>query len=782
MIEAAQRLGIYIPRFCFHEALGAVGACRVCAVKIEEGPVKGLQMSCMTDAEDGMRVLTNDPDAVEFRKSVIEWLMINHPHDCPVCDEGGHCLLQDLTVAGGHGRRRYTGKKRTYADQYLGSLVHHEMNRCIQCYRCVRYYQDYAGYKDLGVMGIAGRVFFGRFSDGMLKSPFSGNLIDICPTGVYTDKPSRYYGRRWDYQRSPGVCIHCSLGCATMISSRHRRIPRIESRFNPEVNGWFICDRGRYGFEYTNAALRPRIGKTGSDRAAPQEAAAEALVRISDIETRFGPGAIGVIASGRSSLETLFAAGHLCRSRGFTGPALWRRETAAKVMSAVSSLSPDLAISLAQIESADRILVIGADPVNEAPVLALSLRQAARKKAKILVIDPRPVALPFECAHVNLRRADLSGFLGRLSEAMNADSQASAADEQVRVAADMLEGGKFPVIICGTDTTDAQTVTGAGLLAEKLQKTAGRAGLFCILPAANSFGAALLDLGKTAIEDLLEGIENENIKALIAVESDLWETYPDRSRLEAALSRLELLVVLDCLDSGLSERAHVFIPVQTVFESGGIFVNSHGQVQQSMAAHSGGFPISITGNGGHPPRTFSLDIPGTGMPPAWQTLVQWEMKTAAPPAHEQVIGSMIDACAELAPVKELPGTGARVRVPDAHKKTHPIENGADERNHDFEVILTDALFGADCLGRYSPWLREREQQELLINTADAEALGVTDGGRVRINLDRKPLDLTARVSSRVAKHTLVLPRLLDLFWQQADADGRFISKKKILLL
>ena len=193
VIEAAAQLGIMIPRFCYHPALGSVGACRVCAVKFLDGPLKGIQMSCMVAAQDGMVVSTTDPEAVEFRKSVIEWLMLHHPHDCPVCDAGGQCLLQDMTVSGGHGIRRYAGPKRTYIDQYLGPLVQHEMNRCIHCYRCSRYYQEFTGYHDLGVMRNANRTYFGRFQDGILESPFTGNLSDICPTGVYTDKPSRYF-------------------------------------------------------------------------------------------------------------------------------------------------------------------------------------------------------------------------------------------------------------------------------------------------------------------------------------------------------------------------------------------------------------------------------------------------------------------------------------------------------------------------------------------------------------------------------------------------------------
>ena len=164
VLEAAERLGIMVPRFCYHPALGSVGACRVCAVMFLEGPVKGVEMSCMVEAKDGMVVSTTHPEAMDFRKYVIEWLMLNHPLDCPVCDEGGHCLLQDETVSGGHGIRRFLGPKRTYQDQDLGLFVQHEMNRCIQCWRCRRFYQEYAGYRDLGALQIANRTYFGRFT------------------------------------------------------------------------------------------------------------------------------------------------------------------------------------------------------------------------------------------------------------------------------------------------------------------------------------------------------------------------------------------------------------------------------------------------------------------------------------------------------------------------------------------------------------------------------------------------------------------------------------------
>ena len=185
--------------------------------------------------------------------------MANHPHDCPVCDEGGECHLQDMTVMTGHVRRRYRFPKRTFRNQNLGPFIDHEMNRCIQCYRCVRFYADYAGGYDLVAMGLRNQVYFGRQRDGKLESEFSGNLVEVCPTGVFTDKTfGRHYTRKWDLQTAPSVCPHCGLGCNTIPGERYGILRRIRSRYNGAVNGYFICDRGRFGYEFVNAESRLR--------------------------------------------------------------------------------------------------------------------------------------------------------------------------------------------------------------------------------------------------------------------------------------------------------------------------------------------------------------------------------------------------------------------------------------------------------------------------------------------------------------------------------------------
>ncbi|TKB63171.1 MAG: 2Fe-2S iron-sulfur cluster binding domain-containing protein, partial [Nitrospira sp.] len=216
LLAACLGHGLNVPYFCWHPAMGSVGACRQCAVKQfkDDRDQSGrLVMSCMTPATNGTRISIDDPEAKAFRASVIEWLMVNHPHDCPVCDEGGECHLQDMTVMTGHVYRRYRYQKRTHRNQALGPFIRHEMNRCIQCYRCVRYYRDYAGGRDLNVFGSHDAVYFGREQDGTLENEFSGNLVEVCPTGVFTDKTFfHHYTRKWDLQAAQSICPHCSLG------------------------------------------------------------------------------------------------------------------------------------------------------------------------------------------------------------------------------------------------------------------------------------------------------------------------------------------------------------------------------------------------------------------------------------------------------------------------------------------------------------------------------------------------------------------------------------------
>jgi NADH-quinone oxidoreductase subunit G len=685
VIEAAERLGIMIPRFCYHPGLGSFGACLVCAVVFLEGPVKGVDMSCMVAAKDGMVVSTTHPEAVEFRRYVIEWLMLHHPHDCPVCDEGGHCLLQDETVSGGHGLRRYLGPKRTYHDQYLGAFVQHEMNRCIQCWRCRNFYQGFAGYRDYGAMQIANRTYFGRFTDGPLESPFSGNIIDLCPTGVLTDKPARFKGRRWHFERGPTLCLHCSLGCNLTGSALNRELVRQEGRFNDKVNGYFICDRGRFGFYYESHPERPRRARLERQEVPWQEAVQAAAARLTGVLAKSGPDAIAALGSPRSSLETQAGLLRFCRTLGwpaphyFPDPALSR-----KVARAVRRLDERLAVSLRELEGADFLLAVGADPVNEAPMLALALRQAYRRGAGVALLDPRPIFLPCESVHLPVAPRNLelyfqvlikralgdsppeglspqgAGFYESLPGQLPGDPQ---IQERLAYLAQKLAQSRNPVIICGTDIVGQSTPDLAADCALLLQAAGKQARLFYLLPGPNAFGAGLMGFGGGGqgpeahlqsspkpppptpyrglggelegragdlrspgpflSPSLLDAIEGRGVKALVVVESDPFWHYPDRQRLVEALDRLELLLVLDYLPSPLVQRAQIVLPTLTLFERvGSSFVNQEGRVQWVPPLHHGGVPMAQISPDRHPPRDFLNYVPGSDPRPAGEILAE----------------------------------------------------------------------------------------------------------------------------------------------------------------
>jgi len=810
VIDAAEQIGIMIPRFCYHPALGSVGACRVCAVKFLQGPIKGVQMSCMVDAADGMEVSTTDEEAVDFRRHVIEWLMLHHPHDCPVCDEGGHCLLQDMTVSGGHGLRRYPGKKRTHHDQYLGPLVQHEMNRCIQCYRCSRYYQEFSGYKDLGVTGSGNRVYFGRQNEGVLESPFAGNLTDICPTGVYTDKPSRYFGRRWDYERSPSLCLNCSLGCHTIVSARYRKIVRQEARHSPAVNGYFICDRGRYGFSYASLPDRPRRAAIEEKEVPIQEALKQAATRLSDISMQSGADAVACAGSIRSNLETLVALDRLSRKMGWQTPVYWMEKSAAdRVKSAVACLEAESAVSLAEVSQADMILVVGADPINEAPMLALALRQAQRRGARVVVLDPRPVSLPFEFQHLPLNLEEIDLCLGMLTKKT---AERSAVEkrgpealafldaiqdvpllvhDQIDAIAADLKISRRSLIVCGTDAVTNITPVLAADATLLLQSESRKAGLFYVLPGPNAFGAALIDRNASAFDAVINGIEKGNIKALILVECDPVRNFPDRGRLERALACLDLLVVLDYLDTGSVQQAHIFMPTTTLYESGGLFINQEGRIQAAPSSYCGGRTIAEAGGGKHPPRDYGAGMPGTDPADAGRllaTIARFEGPTGEKITRSTLrtwLAETLRLGEEVMPDMTLPDDGFRLRSAVDPSRRFSLDWPAvvdrgrpDEKN--LQLLTVERTFGTEELSSRSPHLETlAPDPRLFIHRVDAKRLGLDDGDTVAVTTESGSVKVKTRIAENMRAGVLVLPRLKGLDWQQLGTAPIYVAPEQI---
>ncbi|MSN27299.1 MAG: NADH-quinone oxidoreductase subunit NuoG [Geobacter sp.] len=577
VLEAARSVGIVIPHFCWHPALGKAGACRVCAVKLLEGPVKGLQMSCMLPVQDGMVVSTTDEEALAMRRAVIEWLMINHPHDCPVCDEGGECQLQDYTIAGGHGIRRYDGKKRTHFNQQLGPYIEHEMNRCIQCYRCARFYQEYAGGTDFGVMGRAGTIYFGRQQDGTLESPFSGNLVDICPTGVFTDKTARFRARYWDYDMAPSVCPHCSLGCNTVPMARYRELLKTTARRNDAVNGWFLCDRGRFSNSAVNAPDRPRRALVDSQPVSVAAALDAISLRLNGFLALHGSGALAIVGSPRMSLEGNLLAARLRDLLG-AGALCYFSDVlhAERAVEAVSLLNFENSASQEDVRQSDLVAVMECDLLDQAPMMALAVRQAWRNGARVYIVGSE---CPIDVAQ---------------QELFESESAISLSDVP-------LASAKRPVIICGTRHK--------GLLQIRTAAASG-ARLAFILDGPNAFGCALLSNQQGAIsfsEALVEG----KIKGVIALEADLPSDLP---------LGIRVLAAADWLPTPLLERAEIVLPVTSWVEMDGTYVNNEGRAQRFKQVMQPGLPIKGLTPELHPPRVHRHDAPAGEALPSWRML------------------------------------------------------------------------------------------------------------------------------------------------------------------
>jgi NADH-quinone oxidoreductase subunit G len=607
LLHTCLELGFDIPYFCFHPAMGSVGACRQCAVKkyAKADDKRGkIVMSCMEPVVDGLIISTEDPEVKVFRKMVIEGLMENHPHDCPICDEGGECHLQDMTVLTGHAYRRFNFRKRTYVNQYLGPFVQHEMNRCIQCYRCVRFYKDYAGGLDFDVFGSSDRIYFGRKTDGVLESEFSGNLVEVCPTGVFTDKTFKnHYTRKWDLTNSPSVCVHCSVGCSTMAGERYGMVRRITSRYNEEVNGHFLCDRGRYGYEFLNTDERiSKILIRPSKNEAPAEAGYETLEQA--LSGILSNGRIAGVGSPRASLESNFALETLVGKENFySGISGQEYETVKSALNIYLNNPSDIA-SLKDIRESDAILILSEDITNTAPLMALAVRQGSRNLSfdiaeshkvpkwndypvRELAQDARSpvyIASPFSTKLDDIAAGTYRGtpdeiaLLGFLTAAMIDTSftvPGNAGKKQSELAADIgsaLVSARRPVIITGTSCNNGGLLQAAGNIMLAL-KASGRKPMISIaFPENNTAGLGLMNARPL---DKLE--DNSEIDTLIILENDLYRRMEDP---DALFGKTRKIIVIDHLMTPTAEKADIILPAGPFSESTGTLVNYECRAQR----------------------------------------------------------------------------------------------------------------------------------------------------------------------------------------------------------
>ncbi|MDT4799846.1 NADH-quinone oxidoreductase subunit G [compost metagenome] len=606
LLQACLSLGLDIPYFCWHPALGSVGACRQCAVKqyTDENDKRGrLVMSCMTPATDNTWISIEDEEAKQFRQSVVEWLMTNHPHDCPVCEEGGHCHLQDMTVMTGHNQRRYRFSKRTHQNQELGPFIAHEMNRCIACYRCVRYYKDYAGGTDLGVYGAHDNVYFGRVEDGVLESEFSGNLTEVCPTGVFTDKThSERYNRKWDMQFAPSICHGCSSGCNISPGERYGEIRRIENRFNGSVNQYFLCDRGRFGYGYVNREDRPRQPLLGNQKLSLDGALDKAA------ELLKGKRVIG-IGSPRASLEGNFALRELVGAENYYSGIAASELANLRLIRDILQNGPLPVPTLRDVEKHDAIFVLGEDLTQTAARMALALRQAVKGKAtdiaaSMKIQDWHMAAVqnvaqdalnPLFIASVAATRlddvaaesvhaapADLARIGFAVAHAIDPSAPAvegleSEAAELVKRIADALLAAKRPLVISGASLGEKALIEAAANIASALKNREKNGSLSLVVPEANSLGLALF--GGESVDAALEALTAGKADAVVVLENDLYRR-ADAAKVDAALAAAKVVIVADHQQTATALRAHLVLPAASFAEGDGTLVSLEGRAQR----------------------------------------------------------------------------------------------------------------------------------------------------------------------------------------------------------
>ena len=661
MLETCLSLGLNLPYFCWHPALQSVGACRQCAVikyKNADDKKGKIVMACLEPVADNIQISINAEEAHQFRAGNIEALMTNHPHDCPVCDEGGECHLQDMTVMTGHNYRRYDFKKRTHNNQYLGPFVNHEMNRCIQCYRCVRFYKDYAGGKDLDVFSTHNEVYFGRHEDGILESEFSGNLVEVCPTGVFTDKTlKKHYTRKWDLTNAPSVCHQCSLGCNIIASERYGSIKRITSRYNGDVNGYFLCDRGRFGYEYVNSAqriLKPSKKQNGAFSAISTPDAVKEIKQL----TTTGNKLTG-IGSPKASLESNFLLRQLVGPQNFyAGVSAIEGEliqTVIKILKNGKVNTP----SLNAVKDYDAVFILGEDVTNTAPMLALSLRQSAKnqpgERAKALKIpewndaavreETQGETGPFYLATAHATKLDdiatetyhahpdnIARLGYSIAHQIN-NKLAEVADDEatalVTAVAKALLEAKKPLIIAGTSLYNAAIIEAAANICYALKEKGKDVGLLYVVPEANSIGLCML--ADKFLEEAFEKTEDNN-ETLIILENDLYQRM-DKSETDEFLDHHKNIITLDYLDNATTQKSTYILPAGTFAEADGTIINNEGRAQ----------------------RFYQVHIPDNDVKSSWKWIEEMMTKDSSVPLRnfDAVIDNLVEVFPALLAIKSI---------------------------------------------------------------------------------------------------------------------------------
>ena len=684
VMHAAEKAGTYIPHFCYHKKLSIAANCRMCLVDVEKAPKP--MPACATPVTMGMVVRTKSDKAIKAQKSVMEFLLINHPLDCPICDQGGECQLQDLAVGYGGSASRYEEEKRVVFHKDVGPLISmEEMSRCIHCTRCVRFGQEIAGIMELGMSHRGEHSEIETFVGQSVDSELSGNMIDLCPVGALTSKPFRYNARTWELSRRKSVSPHDSTGANLVVQVKNGQVLRVVPFENEDVNECWIADRDRFSYEALNGADRltqPMLKQGGEWKAVDWQTALEYVANgLKQIKNDHGSQAIGLLASPHSTVEELALAGALVRGLGSQNIDT-RLRAADFTNAAPTGQARWLGLPIAALSSLQRVFVIGSNLRKDHPLFAQRIRQAARKGAQVsALVDSAPVwAMPV----ANVMQADASVWSAALAGVAAAVAQAKGVaapvDAQVtdaaRAVAGSLMSGDNKAVLLGNAAAHHPQASSLLALAQWIASQTG-ASFGYLTEAANTVGAQLVEAlpgvgGLNATQMLAGGVK---AAVLLNVEAGA-----DTAAPASALAQAEMVVTLSPFKTNL-DVSDVLLPIAPFSETSGSFVNAEGRLQ---SFHAVAKPLGETR-------------------PAWKVLRVLANLLGLPGFDQESSQAVL--------AKALPGVESGAVVPAGrlnNSTSAAIETGAAQGKP-----CVAAIYELDALVRRSPSLQA---------TADARAV------------------------------------------------------------
>jgi NADH-quinone oxidoreductase subunit G len=742
--DAARKGDVEIPVFCYEPKLGApVGACRMCLVEIEGIPK--LQTSCSTPVRDGMVVHTRTDQVKKAQNAVVEFLLVNHPLDCPVCDKGGECPLQDITQGWGPGKSRVIDEKRHFEKPVeLSPLVAIDRERCILCYRCVRFSQEISEDSQLQLLDRGDRTYVGTFDDRPYVSPFQGNITDLCPVGALTNYTYRFRARPWDIEQAGSVCTLCPSQCNVSFTVRDEKVKRVIARENPGVDDGWLCDRGRYGFEMFSADERvtePRLkGGTKTDyETAIAKAAAGLKAR---------DGKVAAIV-GDASNEEGFLVQEILRG-ALHSPHLDSRPASGPGIDTILDLAqPSRQASVADIDEADVILVLGTDPMQSSPILDLRIRKAIRRNgARLAVATERPTALDGGAeAIARYAPGQAAYFIGELTAAVGGgDNVATPLAESLRDAGKIVVvwgeriGDGTLLLALLADALKVSETEGAGLL--EVPDTTNARGLreAGVLPDAGP-GLTALAINGHGTEEIRQALIDGDLDGLILVGVDPLRDLGDTAAWTRALDAAEFVVSFSTFATATAAKADVLFPLETHAEKDGTVTHPDGRLQRVRPA--AGRPGDIR--------------------PGWQTLASLSLALG----HDTGVSSQPTAFAALTSAvpfyasitdADIGGRGVRWQETESagsFPAARPVEG---TRN---VTVGTPSEMSGLALGTYrdlwagpitelNPPLKFlKPSQRLEVSPEDATRLSLSHGDSVRVTQGDKSLDATVSIRERV---------------------------------